>query len=175
MWKRVRRDFQHYRNRGPYTHLGFWVGAAYRAASACREAPGPVGRALLTAAGAANAPIRFFRGVHIPAGTRIGPGLCLHHPHNVVISEDAVIGEDCTLYQDVTIAEGGSLPGAPRVGDRVVVYAGAKVLGGVTIGDDVEIGANAVAARDVPSDSVVASPTGRPIPRATIEKMRKNS
>lgn len=174
MLDRIRRDFHHYRSRGPYTHLGFWVGAAYRAASFCEEVqPPPVRMVLSAVAGALNAPIRFFRGVDIPAGAQIGPGLCLHHPHNVLISPSAVIGADCTIYQDVVIGEGGTLPGAPRLGDRVRVFAGAKIMGGVVIGDDVEIGANAVVVRDVPPDCVVASPPGRPLARATIEKMRR--
>ncbi len=168
----LRKDLHHYRSRGPYTHLGFWVGTAYRAAARSREVKLPPARALLTlTTGAANASIRFFRGVEIPASARIGGGLCLHHPHNVVVSADCVIGEDCTIYQDVVIAE-GPLPGAPRLGDRVTVFAGAKILGGVTIGDDVEIGANAVVAQNVPANSVVAGPVGRAIPRATIERMR---
>jgi serine O-acetyltransferase len=176
MLRRVRRDFDHYRERGAIGHLGFWSGAAYRVASYCRSVrPAPVRIAMSAAAEVVNAPIRFFRGVEIPAATRIGAGLVLHHPHNVVVSAEAVIGVDCTLYQDVSITEGGRLPGAPTLGDRVTVFAGAKILGGVTIGDDVEVGANAVVTADVPADSVVASPTGRPIPRATIEKMRRGT
>jgi serine O-acetyltransferase len=174
MLERVRRDFKHYGNRGAVTHMGFWVGTAYRAAAYCREVRlAPVGGLLSAAVGVVNGPLRFLRGVDIPPTTRIGPGLCLHHPHNVVLSENAVLGEDCTLYQDVSITEGGTQPGAPRLGDRVTVFAGAKVLGGVQIGDDVEIGANAVVTRDIPAGSVVSSPTGRPIPRATIDKMRR--
>ncbi len=174
MLDRIRRDLQHYRDRGPFTHLGFWAGAAYRAAAFCRETgPRPLRLLLCTAAGAVNAPLRFFRGVDIPASARIGPGLCLHHPNNVVVSPDAVLGTDCTLYQDVIIGEGGPVPGAPRLGDRVRVFAGAKILGGITVGDDVEIGANAVVTRDVPSGAVVASPAGRPVSRETIERMKR--
>jgi len=174
MLHRVRRDFEHYQTRGAIGHLGFWSGAAYRVAAYCRGVrPAPLRAAMSTAAELVNGPIRFFRGVQIPAATRIGAGLALHHPHNVIISPDVVIGMDCTLYHDVSITEGGRLPGAPTLGDRVTVFAGAKILGGVTLGDDVEVGANAVVTADVPSDSVVASPTGRPIPRATIEKMRR--
>jgi serine O-acetyltransferase len=172
MFDAVRRDFDHYRSRGPYTHLGFWVGAAYRASAVCNDVKSPSARtALSLATGIANGAIRFVRSVNIPSRTRIGPGLCLHHPQNVEISEHAVIGEDCSIYQDVVIAE-GPVPGAPRLGDRVTVFAGAKILGGVTVGDDVEVGANAVVVRDVAANSVVAGPTGRAIPRATIERMR---
>ena len=174
MLRRIRRDFSHYRNRGPFTHLGFWVGAAYRAAAFSHDVESaPIRAALSAAAGAVNVPIRFFRGVDIPAAAQIGPGLCLHHPHNITISPRAVLGADCSLYQDVVIDEGGLVPGAPHLGDRVRVFAGAKILGGVTIGDDVEIGANAVVLRDVPSGSIVASPTGRPLSRATVEKMKR--
>ena len=174
MLKTLRRDIRHYRDAGALTHVGFWTGTAYRVTAYCHSLP--VGSRLLTlTAQAATAPLAFVRGVSIPPGARIGAGLCLHHPQNVVVSEHAVIGEDCTLYQDVVIAEGGSVPGAPKLGDRVTVYAGAKVLGGVVIGNDVEIGANAVVTRDVPDDSVVASTPGRPIPRATVDKMRRGA
>jgi serine O-acetyltransferase len=83
----------------------------------------------------------------------IGGGLLLPHPNGVVIHPEAHIGPNCLLFQQVTIGT-GSTPGTPRIGGHVDVGAGAKILGGVVIGDHAVIGANAVVVTDVPAWSV---------------------
>lgn len=83
----------------------------------------------------------------------IGGGLLLPHPNGVVIHPDAHIGPNCLFFQQVTIGT-GSTPGTPRIGGHVDVGAGAKILGGVVIGDHAVIGANAVVVTDVPPGSV---------------------
>jgi serine O-acetyltransferase len=88
-------------------------------------------------------------GADIPLNCRIGGGLLLPHPNGVVIHPSATIGPNCLLFQQVTIGA-GSRPGLPRIGGHVDIGAGAKVLGGVTIGDHARIGANAVVTDDVP-------------------------
>ena len=80
----------------------------------------------------------------------LGYGLRLPHPTGVVIHEDAVIGPDCMLMQQVTIGQMAG-PGAPVIGANVYVGAGAKILGPVIIGDGVRVGANAVVLDDLPS------------------------
>jgi serine O-acetyltransferase len=75
------------------------------------------------------------------------------------------IGPGCTLHQGVTLGLGPK-PGLPRLGRNVTVMPGARVLGGVTLGDGVEVGANAVVTKDVPAGVVVASPVPRVSPRA---------
>ena len=82
-----------------------------------------------------------------------GPGLDIRHFQGVVVGGGASFGRGCVLYQQVTI--GQSHGGFPNLGDDVVVYSGAKVLGSVTVGDGAVIGANAVVTRDVPPRAIV--------------------
>ena len=85
-------------------------------------------------------------GIEIHPGAVIGPGFFIDHGMGVVIGETAEIGADVTLYHGVTLG-GTSLEKGkrhPTIGDRVVIGAGAKVLGAITIGEDSRIGANAV-------------------------------
>jgi len=88
-------------------------------------------------------------GAEIPLGTRIGGGLLLPHPNGIVIHPDATIGPNCLIFQQVTLAGGDN--GAPRIGGHVDIGTGAKILGGVSIGDHSKIGANAVVLNDVPA------------------------
>src|SRR5262245_20576909 len=104
-------------------------------------------------------PLRFFierfieviTGISIPAQAKIGKGLRIHHFGGVIIHSAAVIGEDCTVYHGVTLGDLGGRGGAPRVGDRVMIGAGAKLIGEIFIGDDCVIGANAVVLASVPT------------------------
>lgn len=105
-------------------------------------------------------------GADIPLNTfAIGAGLVLPHPNGVVIHHEAKIGVNCRLFQQVTIGTGPK-PGLPQIGDRVWVGAGAKILGGIVIGDDAIIGANAVVIADVPEGSVAAGIPAVVKPRA---------
>lgn len=81
---------------------------------------------------------------------KLGQGVRMPHPTGVVIHHDAVIGDGCTLMQQVTIGQLAG-PGAPVLGRNVYVGAGAKVLGVITVGDGVRIGANAVVLKDLPA------------------------
>jgi serine O-acetyltransferase len=95
-------------------------------------------------------------GADIPLNTfAIGAGLVLPHPNGIVIHPEARIGPDCRLFQQVTIGTGPE-PGLPQLGARVWVGAGAKILGGVVIGDDAIIGANAVVITNIPESAVAA-------------------
>jgi len=90
-------------------------------------------------------------GAEIPLNAaRIAGGLVIPHPNGVVVHPEAVIGPNCLLFQQVTIGT-GPRPGVPRLGGNVDVGPGAKILGGVTIGDGAIIGANAVVLNDVPA------------------------
>lgn len=107
--------------------------------------------------------VRFFTGVEIHPGATIGPGFFVDHGMGVVIGETAEIGEDCTIYQGVTLG-GTSLRRAkrhPTLEDRVVVGAGAKIIGAIVIGSDSKIAAGAVVVKPVPPNSTVVGVPGR--------------
>ena len=104
---------------------------------------------------------RWGTGVEIHPGARLGRRFFIDHGMGVVIGETAEVGDDCTLYQGVTLG-GTSLNGGkrhPTLGNNVVVGSGAKVLGSFTVGDGARIGSNAVVVREVPAG---ATATGIP-------------
>lgn len=99
---------------------------------------------------------RFFTGIEIHPGARIGKRFFIDHGMGVVIGETAEIGDDVMIYHGVTLG-GRTLKKVkrhPTIGNRVTIGAGAKVLGPITVGDDSAIGANAVVTRDVPPESI---------------------
>jgi len=106
---------------------------------------------------------KFFTGIEIHPGAVIGHELFIDHGMGVVIGETAVIGDNVTLYQGVTLGGTGKEKGKrhPTVGNNVVIGTGAKVLGNITIGDNSYIGANAVVIKDVPPNSTVVGVPGR--------------
>jgi serine O-acetyltransferase len=105
-------------------------------------------------------------GADIPSTCRLGGGLMLPHPNGIVIHPLVEVGPNCLIFQQVTIgAGGGSRRGVPKVGGHVDIGAGAKILGGITIGDNARIGANAVVTIDVP-----AGATAMGIPARIVTK-----
>ncbi|WP_026820777.1 serine O-acetyltransferase EpsC [Arthrobacter castelli] len=112
---------------------------------------------------------RWITGIEIHPGAVIGRGFFIDHGMGVVIGETAEIGEDVMLYQGVTLG-GRSLARVkrhPTLGDRVVVGAGAKVLGPVEIGADSAVGANAVVVKDAPADSILTGIPAKARPRVS--------
>lgn len=98
---------------------------------------------------------RFFTGIEIHPGAKIGKGLFIDHGMGVVIGETAEVGDNVTLYHGVTLGGTGKDKGKrhPTVGNNVTIGSGAKILGPIIIGDDAKVGANAVVLKDVPSDA----------------------
>ncbi len=98
---------------------------------------------------------KFFTGIEIHPGATIGKGLVIDHGTGVVIGETAEIGDNCTLYQGVTLGGTGKDLGKrhPTLGNNVLVGAGAKVLGPIIIEDNSKIAANAVVLKDIPESS----------------------
>jgi serine O-acetyltransferase len=105
---------------------------------------------------------RFVTGIEIHPGAEIGRRLFIDHGLGVVIGETAVIGNDVTLYQGVTLGGTGKVRGKrhPTIEDGVVVGDGAKILGNITVGKNCRIGAGSVVLRDVPEDSTVVGVPG---------------
>ncbi len=114
---------------------------------------------------------RWLTGVEIHPGARIGRRFFIDHGMGVIIGETTEIGDDCLLYQGVTLGGTGKERGKrhPTLGSRVVVGSGAKVLGALTIGDDVRVGANSVVLHNVPSSSTVVGIPGRVVRRHTAD------
>jgi serine O-acetyltransferase len=106
---------------------------------------------------------RWLTGVEIHPGARIGRRFFIDHGMGVVIGETAEIGDDCTLYHGVTLGGTSWQKGKrhPTLKSNVVVGAGAKVLGPITIGSGVRIGSNAVITKDVPDEGTVVGVPGR--------------
>jgi len=106
---------------------------------------------------------RFLTGIEIHPGAKIGKGFFIDHGKGVVIGETSEIGNCVTLFQGVTLGGTGKESGKrhPTIKDNVVVGAGAKILGNITIGNNVKIGANSVVLKDVPDDSTVIGIPGR--------------
>jgi serine O-acetyltransferase len=111
---------------------------------------------------------RFFTGIEIHPGARIGSGFFIDHGMGVVIGETAEVGDNVTLYHGVTLG-GTSLEKGkrhPTLLDNVVVGAGAKILGAIEIGENSRIGANAVVVKPVPANSVVVGVPGQVVHRS---------
>jgi serine O-acetyltransferase len=106
---------------------------------------------------------RFVTGIEIHPGATIGARFFIDHGMGVVIGETAEIGDDVLIYHGVTLGGTGKERGKrhPTVGNGVVIAAGAKVLGAITVGDNARIGANAVVLKDVPAESTVVGIPGR--------------
>lgn len=105
-------------------------------------------------------------GIELPCEATLGRRFRIDHFGGIVISGDAVFGDDCVIRNGVTVGlRHTGQRGAPILGNRVDIGAGAKILGAIRIGDDVAIGANAVVLTDVPSNSIAVGIPARVLPR----------
>jgi serine O-acetyltransferase len=110
-------------------------------------------------------------GTELPAEVAVGRRFVIEHVGAIVISGDAVFGDDCTIRHGVTIGlRHKGIRSSPRIGNRVDIGAGAKLLGPITIGDDAIIGANAVVLCDVPPNSIAVGIPARILPQKTAER-----
>jgi len=154
------------------TYSGFHALLAHRIAHWLRSRKVPfVPRAISQVA-------RWLTGIEIHPGAQIGSGFFIDHGMGVVIGETAEIGDYVTLFQGVTLGGTGKERGKrhPTLGNHVVIGAGAKVLGGIRIGNNVKVGANSVVLKSVPANCTVIGVPGRiirtegsRIPEATMD------
>ena len=116
---------------------------------------------------------RFFTGIEIHPGAKIGRGLVIDHGMGVVIGETAEIGDDVLLYHGVTLGGTGKDKGKrhPTVGNNVVIGAGAKVLGPIYIGSNSKIGANSVVLNNVPEGATAVGIPAKNIIKIKEEKL----
>lgn len=109
--------------------------------------------------GLSGQPLRFIcerfieitTGISIPACCRIGEGFRIHHFGGIIFHPSVEIGDNCTLYQGVTIGDRGESGKAAKIGNNVLIGAGAKIIGEITIEDNCMIGANAVVTKNMPA------------------------
>jgi serine O-acetyltransferase len=124
--------------------------------------------------GIPSQPLRFFCeriveitcGISIPATAQIGSGLRIHHFGGVIFHPTVVMGKNCTIYHNVTIGDKDGKGKAARIGDNATIYAGAKIIGEIDVGNNCVVGANAVVLRSVEPNSVVGG-----IPARLIKKL----
>jgi len=166
MFERMRRDVRTVLERDPAARSALEVVLCYPGVHAIwfhRVAHRVWQAGFTTLARAISHVGRFLTGIEVHPAARLGPGLFIDHGMGVVIGETAEVGENVTLLQGVTLG-GTSLKREkrhPTLGDNVVVGAGAKILGGFTIGRGSRIGAGSVVVREVPPNSVLVGVPGR--------------
>lgn len=108
--------------------------------------------------------MRFLTGIEIHPGAKIGKGLFIDHGIGIVIGETVIIGDWCTIFQNVTLGGTGNITGKrhPTLGNNVLVGAKATILGAITIGDNVKIGAETVVVnKDIPANTTVVGAPGK--------------
>ncbi len=105
---------------------------------------------------------RFFTGVEIHPGAQLGRRFFIDHGMGIVIGETAIVGDDVTLYQGVTLGGTGKEKGKrhPTIGNQVTIGSGAKILGNITVGDNCRVGAGSVVLRNVPPNSTIVGVPG---------------
>lgn len=168
MLSQIKQDLQAVFDRDPaatskleviLTYAGFHALLAYRVSHWLRVRAVPILPRVLSQLA------RWLTGVEIHPSAKIGTGFFIDHGMGVVIGETAEIGDYVTLFQGVTLGGTGKERGKrhPTLGNHVVVGAGAKILGGITIGDNVKIGANSVVLKNVPANSTVIGVPARVI------------
>lgn len=150
-----------------FTYSGLHAIWSHRMAHACYN------RKWYTLARIISQVSRFFTGIEIHPGAKIGERLFIDHGMGVVIGETCVIGDDVVIYQGVTLGGTGKEKGKrhPTIGNNVVIGSGAKVLGSFSVGSNSSIGSNAVVLREVPDNCTVVGNPGR-IVRQNGEKVR---
>ncbi|MCI7804035.1 MAG: serine O-acetyltransferase [Oscillospiraceae bacterium] len=166
MFKRLREDIALVKERDPAARNAFEIWLTYsglHAVHSYRRAHWFYEHKMFTIARIISQFARFRTGIEIHPGAKIGKGLFIDHGMGVVIGETAEIGDNCLIYQGVTLGGTGKDKGKrhPTLGDNVMVGAGAKVLGPFKIGNNVKIAANAVVLEEIPDNCTAAGVPAR--------------
>lgn len=165
MFENIREDYR--MHEGHVSSQGFWVMIPYRfgrwryqfRSPLLRKPMSMIYRVMKTVS-------QVLTGIDLPCEVAIGRRFRIEHFGGIIISGDAVLGDDVVLRNGVTIGlKHRDDPGSPVIGNRVDIGAGAKLLGKIRIGDDVLIGANAVVITDVPANSIAVGVPARILPR----------
>lgn len=177
MWKMIKSDIEAVFENDPAARSVFEVIFTYAGLHAVwshRIAHWFFRHKLYTLARVISQVSRFFTGIEIHPGARIGRKLFIDHGMGVVIGETCEIGDNVVLYQGVTLGGTGKEKGKrhPTIGNNVVIGSGAKVLGSFKIGDSSYVGANSVVLQEVPPNSTVVGIPGRLV-RANGKKLGK--
>ena len=119
---------------------------------------------------------RMLTGIEIHPGAQIGKGLFIDHGSGVIIGETAIVGDNVTLYQGVTLGGTGKETGKrhPTIGDNVMISAGAKIIGSFTVGENSKIGAGSVVIEEVPPNCTVVGVPGRIVKRDNVKMPRSD-
>jgi serine O-acetyltransferase len=178
-WQRLREDIYSVFDRDPAARNVFEVLTAYPGMHAVlfhRLNHSLWNRGLKWLARFLSSTARFLTGIEIHPGAKIGRRFFIDHGMGVVIGETAEIGDDCTLYQGVTLGGTSWNKGKrhPTLGNNVVIGAGAKVLGPFKVGDNARIGSNSVVIKEVPANATVVGVPGRVVEAgATTDDVRR--
>ena len=170
IWKLIKKDFAAVKDRDPafknkieliYAYPGIWALVNYRIANKIYKAGFKRTARFIMSLN------QFITNMDIHPGATIGENVFIDHGIGVVIGETAVIGNNVTIYQGVTLGGVSLSPGKrhPTIEDDVTIGAGAKILGNITIGKGSKIGANSVVVKDVPPYSTVVGIPGKVIKR----------
>lgn len=154
MFENIRSDWRNYE--GDLTRQGLWVMLVYRFGRwrySIRSRPLRLPLSILYKM--LKLLSQIMTGIDLPCEATVGKRFTIEHFGDIIISGDATFGDDCRVRNGVTIGLARTTErGSPVIGDRVDIGCGAKILGAITIGDDVAIGANAVVTKDVPANSI---------------------
>jgi serine O-acetyltransferase len=165
MLERIREDVK--MHEGKWSSQGLWVMVPYR--FGCWRytvRPAWVRKPLSLVYRVMKTVSQVLTGIDLPCEVKIGRRFRIEHFGGIIVSGDAVLGDDVVIRNGVTIGlKRRDDPGSPVIGNRVDIGAGAKILGKIRIGDDVLIGANAVVISDVPANSIAVGIPARIVPR----------
>lgn len=166
----LRKDAERYQGLGGWRrNSGFWIGATHRFGEWAATVPSaPVRLPLRGSYRFASRMWRTLFNVHIAGGAKIGPGLCLIHPRNIMVAPTE-IGANCLIFHEVTLGTNANRSGLPKIGNDVDIYVGARLLGGVEIGDSAKIGANCVVTSNVRAGTVVVPAATRTVSSTLVQ------